>query len=52
MASPKTAYHYPDKFGGHRHCDMGDLKTVICQVTARDNVFKMSFDILGGSPSR
>ena len=39
------------QFGDRRHCDMGDLKILICHVTSHDQVFKGSCDVIGGRPS-
>ena len=29
--------HHPDKFGGYRYCDNGDIMSLICHVTSRDH---------------
>ena len=38
-----------DKFGDHRHCDMGDLIVLIDHVTSRVHVFKGLGNFVSGS---
>ena len=40
-----TVCHHPAKFGDRRHCDNGDT-FIICHVTSRDNVYKVSCDFI------
>ena len=42
----------PTKFGGHRHCGIGDIVLLFCHVISQDHVFKGSSDLIGRSPSR
>ena len=48
--------HYPAKFGGHRHCDSGDIIVLVCHVISQEYVIKRSRDLVvvarqGKSPS-
>ena len=40
------SYHHPAEFGGHRHCDSGDMRIVICQAISQDHMIKGSFDFM------
>ena len=46
------ASHHPTKFGGHRHCDGGDIIILVCHVISQDHVMKPSCDFMSKSPSR
>ena len=37
-----VVYHQPAKFGGHRHCDSGDMFSV-CYVISHDHLYKESY---------
>ena len=43
--------HYPDKFGGQRHCDSSDIQLLLCHLTSREHVFKVSCRFMNGRPS-
>ena len=43
--------HQPDKFGGHRHCDSGNV-FLIFHVTLRDHTFKEFCEFAGESLSK
>ena len=42
----------PAKFGGHRHCGIGDIMVLVFHVILEDHIIKASFDFIGRSPSR
>ena len=44
--------HELARFGGHRHCDSGDIMILVCHVILQDNVIKRSYDFIGRSLSR
>ena len=44
--------HTSTKFGGHWHCDSGDIVDIVYHMVLKDHVIKVSFDFLGGIPSR
>ena len=46
-----SSYNHLEKFGDHKHHDMGDLLVLICYLASSNHVLKGSCDILGGSPS-
>ena len=37
---------YPDKFGDHKHCNMGDLIIAIYHVASCDHLFKRSCEVM------
>ena len=43
--------HHPDKFGGHKNCDSGDIKYLICHITSQNQVFEESCNSMSGSSS-
>ena len=43
--------HYRAKFGGHRHCDSGDIIVLVCHVISQEYVIKRSRDFNCSSPS-
>ena len=42
--------HHPANFGGHRHCNGGNVTVFVCHVNSED-VVKGSCDFVGRSPS-
>ena len=44
--------HYPAKFGGHRHCDSGDIIVLVCHVISQECLIKRSRDFSCSSSSR
>ena len=49
---PVMTKHELARFGGHRHCDSGDIMILVCRVILQDNVIKRSYDFIGRSLSR
>ena len=43
--------HYRAKFGGHRHCDSGDIIVLVCHVISQEYVIKRSRDFNCSNPS-
>ena len=35
------------EFGGHRHCDCGDIMVLVCHVTLHNHVTKESNNFMG-----
>ena len=44
-------YHFPTKFGEHKHCGSGDM-FLICCVNSHDQIIKGLYGLMDGSPSR
>ena len=44
--------HHNAKFGGLKHCGIGDIKFLICQVISRDHMIKGPSYFIVRSPSR
>ena len=42
----------PPKFGGLRHCDIGDIMLLVCHVILQYHETKGPFDFISSSPSR
>ena len=47
---PLKLSHHPAKFGGHRHCDHGDM-ILICHVISQNHVIKDQYNYVGKSLS-
>ena len=43
--------HHSAKFGGHRHCGIGDILVLVCHVISHDQVIIGSCDLMGRSLS-
>ena len=37
---------HPTKFGGHRHCDSGDIIVLVCHLILQDHMIKVSYGTL------
>ena len=47
--------HHPTKFGGHRHCDSGDIIVLVCHVILQDHKIMQVGHVcgfMGMGPSR
>ena len=44
--------HHSNKFGGHRHCGIGDITILVCHVISQDHVIKGLCPFIDSSPSR
>ena len=44
--------YYLERFGGHRHCDSGDIVVLACNMISQGHVIKALRDFRGRSPLR
>ena len=41
------SHDHPVTFWGHKHCDSGDIMTLVCQIIFQDHVTIQSFNFMG-----
>ena len=44
--------HHPNRFGGHKHCGIGDIMVVVCYVTLQNHKIKALYEFMAKSPSK
>ena len=49
---PFTISHDPAKFGGHWHCDSGELMVLVCRMFLKEHLIKGPCDPMGRTHSR